>query len=432
MTGVEAVSNGVNAFYKPRVRHAHGTLAAIVIILGLLLLGIADVAQAYGVMAMDQSKEGYQSVLSQLVGAVYGYGRGWFYYVTIGSVLAVLCLSANTSFVDFPRLCHLVAQDGFLPRPFTIPGRRLIYSVGILFLAVGAGSLLAAFGGITDRLIPLFAIGAFLSFTLSQAGMAAHWRHALHRGDQHDLRGAWAKLSINGFGAVATGLALAIILAAKFKEGAWLTIIVIPCAVGPLRSVRRYYDDVDRQVLRGSRRRIDLRHHAPPVVLVPIKQWDRLARKALEYALRVSPDVIALHVTALEGPDAEEQEGKLRAEWRKFAEQPAIEAAMTPPRLHIVSSEFRGITAPVLRAVQDARRRYPDCAVTVILPELIEGRWWGYLMHANRERRLRVRLLRYGGPNVVVSSVPWQLRPADPAQAIAEEEPAAVSPRAAR
>ena len=170
---MEAVSNGVNAFAEPKVRHAHGTLATIVIILGLLLLGIAHVARGYGVMAMDQTQEGYQSVLSQLAGAVSG--RGWFYYVTIGSVLAVLCLSANTSFVDFPRLCHLVAEDDFLPHPFAVPGRRLVYSVGILFLAAGAGGLLTVFGGITDRLIPLFAVGAFLSFTLSQAGMAAHW-----------------------------------------------------------------------------------------------------------------------------------------------------------------------------------------------------------------------------------------------------------------
>ena len=136
MTGVEAVSNGVSSFREPKVRHAHGTLAAIVIILGLLLLGVAHVAQSYGVMAMDQNRDDYQSVLSQIVSAVYG--RGWFYYVTITSVLAVLCLSANTSFVGFPRLCHLVAESGFLPRAFAIPGRRLVYSVGILFLAAGS------------------------------------------------------------------------------------------------------------------------------------------------------------------------------------------------------------------------------------------------------------------------------------------------------
>jgi amino acid transporter len=419
MTGVEAVSNGVSAFQEPKVRHAHGTLVAIVIILGLLLLGIAHIAQAYGVTAMDQTKPGYQSVLSQLVGAVYG--RGWFYYVTIGSVLAVLCLSANTSFVDFPRLCHLVAEDGFLPRPFAVAGRRLVYSIGILFLTAGAAGLLIMFGGITDRLIPLFAVGAFLSFTLSQAGMAAHWRRAAHRGS----RSRQAKLAINGLGAVATGIALAIILAAKFIEGAWLTVIVIPCTIILLRAVRRYYDEIDRQVLRGSHRRVDLRHHAPPVVLVPIKRWDRLARKAVEYALRLSPDVTALHVTNLEGPDVEEQT-RLRQEWHEFVERPALQMGLAPPKLRLLSSEFRSMTAPLLRAIQDAKRRSPERPVTVILPELMEGRWWGYLMHTNRERRLRACLLRDGGQNVIVSSVPWQLRPADPAHVIAEEEPTAA------
>ncbi|MBV9735211.1 MAG: APC family permease [Acidisphaera sp.] len=427
MTGVEAVSNGVNAFRDPKVRHAHGTLAAIVIILGLLLLGIAHVAQAYGVMAMDQTKEGYQSVLSQIVGAVYG--RGWFYFVTIGSILAVLCLSANTSFVDFPRLCHLVAEDGFLPRPFAVPGRRLVYSVGILFLAGGAAGLLTAFGGITDRLIPLFAVGAFLSFTLSQAGMAAHWWAALsgrrkpdEGSSQHSTGLDRAKLVINGLGAVATGLALAVILAAKFLEGAWLTVLVVPCTIALLRAVRRYYDGIDRQILRDRHRRIDLRRHTPPVVLVPIKRWDRLARKALEYALRLSPDVTALHVMALEGPDAEDHQQTLRTEWQECVEEPARQSGLPPPRLEFVRSEFRSMTAPLLRTIQDVQRRSPGRPVTVILPELVDGRWWGYLMHVNRERRLRARLLR-DAPNVVVSSVPWQLQAARPEQAIAEEEP---------
>lgn len=441
MTGVEAVSNGVNAFAEPKVRHAHGTLAAIVVILGLLLLGIAHVAQGYGIMAMDQTKDGYQSVLSQIVGAVYG--RGWFYYVTIGSVIAVLCLSANTSFVDFPRLCHLVAEDGFLPRPFAVPGRRLVYSVGILFLALGAGALLILFGGITDRLIPLFAVGAFLSFTLSQAGMAAHWWRDLTGGSKgaggapsegrtggHASR---AKLGINALGAGATGTALLVIVAAKFMEGAWLTLIVIPCTIVFLRAVRRYYDQVDAQVLRGRHRAIDLRHRDPPLVLVPIKQWDRLARKALEYALRLSPDITALHVTDLDGPDAEDQADRLRKDWAEFVERPAKQKNLEPPRLQLVSSQFRSMTAPLLRAIQDAEQQAPERPIAVILPELVEGRWWGYLMHTNRERRLRARLLRHGGRNVVVSSVPWQLQGADPATGIAEEEPTVeVSPQRAR
>ncbi|HYZ63447.1 MAG TPA: APC family permease, partial [Acetobacteraceae bacterium] len=158
MTGVEAVSNGVGAFKDPAVKYAHRTLAVICIVLGVLLLGIAYLARAYGIEAMDQTAPGYQSVISQLVGAVWG--RGWLYWLTIGSVLAVLCLSANTSFVGFPRLCRMVASDGYLPKAFALPGRRLVYTAGVLFLAGGAGGLLLVFGGITDRLIPLFAIGA--------------------------------------------------------------------------------------------------------------------------------------------------------------------------------------------------------------------------------------------------------------------------------
>jgi amino acid transporter len=213
MTGVEAVSNGVNAFREPAVRHAHATLSAIVVVLAFLLAGIAHLAAAYGVGAMDQTKPDYQSVLSQLTHAVYGAGR--FYYVAIGSVLAVLCLSANTSFVGFPRLCFLIARDGFLPRGFAVPGRRLVYFVGVIFLALGAGALLIGFGGITDRLIPLFAIGAFLSFTLSQAAMAAHWWHFIRSGEAHGYASP-AELLINAGGAIATGIALAIIVVAKF------------------------------------------------------------------------------------------------------------------------------------------------------------------------------------------------------------------------
>jgi amino acid transporter len=210
-------------------------------VLGLLLLGIAYLAHSYGVTAMDQTQDNYQSVLSQLVGAVWG--RDWVYFVTIGSVLAVLCLSANTSFVGFPRLCRQVASDGYLPKAFAMPGRRLVYTVGVLFLTGGAGGLLAAFGGITDRLIPLFAVGAFLSFTLSQAGMAAHW----HReGRRHADR---VRLWINGLGALATGVALVIILLAKFTEGAWLIIIIVPLTLALLKFTRNYYVSLDRQLL---------------------------------------------------------------------------------------------------------------------------------------------------------------------------------------
>src|SRR5205814_8539231 len=217
MTGVEAVSNGVSAFRDPTVKHAHRTLTWIVLILGLLLAVISYFAPVYRVGAMDQTHPGYQSVLSQLAGAIVG--RGVLYFTAIGSLLAVLCLSANTSFVDFPRVCRLVARDGYLPRAVAMPGRRLVYSVGILWLAATAGLLLTVFGGITDRLIPLFAVGAFMAFTLSQLGLSFHWAHR---------PGNRPRLWINGTGAAGTGAALAVILSAKFLEGAWITVLVIP------------------------------------------------------------------------------------------------------------------------------------------------------------------------------------------------------------
>jgi hypothetical protein len=326
-------------------------------------------------------------------------------------------------------LCHLIARDGFLPRAFAIPGRRLVYSVGVLFLTVGSGGLLIAFGGITDRLIPLFAIGAFLSFTMSQAGMAAHWWHAMHR-RQPDTAArrprayaSPAKLAINSSGAVATGIALGIILVAKFTEGAWLTIIVIPCTLLLLRAIRRYYDEIDRQILTGSQRAVDLSDPSPPVALVPIKRWDRLSRNAVEYARHLTPDITALHVTTLEGPEADREQSTLKQEWKEFVEEPARRAGLSPPRLILMASQFRSVVAPLLKGVQYVETHLPGRRVIVVLPELVEGSWWGYLMHGHRERRLRAKLLRFGGTDIGVISVPWQLTPAGPKEGIAEEEP---------
>jgi len=414
MTGVEAVSNGVGAFKEPTVKYAHRTLAAICIVLGLLLLGVAYLARSYGVTAMDQTADGYQSVLSQLVGAVWG--RNWLYYVTIGSVLAVLCLSANTSFVGFPRLCRLVASDGYLPKAFAVPGRRLVYTAGVLFLAAGAGGLLVAFHGITDRLIPLFAVGAFLSFTLSQAGMAAHWQREA-RG--HVDRG---RLWINGLGAVATGAALAIILVAKFTEGAWLTILIIPLTLMLLKLTRRYYRDQERQVLEGSRRSMDLRDHAPPSVLIPLERWDRMAHRAVHMATRLSPDVVALHLTDLDGPDADRHETRLRGEWARFVERPAAAAGLSPPQLAIETSPYRSVLAPLLREVAALRRRCPGRPVLVVLSELTGGRWWEAVLHTRRTQRLRTQVLRHGGPDVSVLIVPWQLEAPETERAIVKEE----------
>ena len=416
MTGVEAVSNGVGAFKAPAVRYAHRTLLTISFVLGLLLLGIALLARSYGVMAMDQSADGYQSVISQLVGAVWG--RGIAYDVTIASVLAVLCLSANTSFVGFPRLCRSVAADGYLPKAFAVPGRRLVYTAGVLFLTVGAGALLAGFGGITDRLIPLFAVGAFLSFTLSQAGMAVHWRREGRGGADR------TRLWVNGAGALATGAALAIILAAKFTEGAWLTVLVIPLAFVLLKLTRRYYRDLERQVLVGSRRALDLTDHAAPAVLIPLERWDRMAQRAVAVAARLLPDVVALHLTDLDGPDGDEQEDRLRGEWDRFVAGPARASGLPAPVLVIESSPYRSVLAPLLRQVAALRGRCPGRPILVVVSELVGGRWWEAALHTRRAQRLRMQILKDAGADVSVLAVPWQLDPPDVQSVMAEEEPA--------
>ncbi len=239
LTGVEAVSNGIMAFRKPCVVHAQRTLTAIIAILAVMLLGIAFLCKAYGIGATEPEGPGYQSTLSQLTAAVIG--RGVFYYITIGSVLAVLALSANTGFADFPRLCRIIAMDDFLPRVFAHRGRRLVYSHGIVVLAVLAGLLLIAFGGITDHLIPLFAVGAFLAFTLSQAGMVMHWY-------REGGPGARTSLLINGLGALSTGGALAVVLVSKFLHGAWIMVVLIPAILFFFYWVRRHYQCVAREV----------------------------------------------------------------------------------------------------------------------------------------------------------------------------------------
>jgi amino acid transporter len=400
MTGVEAVSNGVSAFRQPTVKNAHRTLTVIVAVLALLLGGIAYLARAYGVCAMEQDKPGYQSVLSQLTGAVAG--RGWLYYTAIGSVLVTLCLSANTSFVGFPRLSRLIAQDGFLPRGFAVVGRRLVYSVGIVFLAIAAGLLLVAFRGITDRLIPLFAVGAFLAFTLSQAGMVMHWRK--ERANASAGR-SHVRLWVNGVGGAATGVALVIILAAKFTEGAWITILAIPALLVLFKLVNRHYQRVERQV--EARRPLDLDHNQPPVVLVPTRGWDKLTGKALRFAMWLSTDVIAIHLSNLSGEEAEEDAERVRREWAEDVEAPARRHGVPAPRLVVAQSPYRRFVRPLLEEIDKLHEEFPERLVAVVVPEVVETRWWQFLLHRRKPARLRSALLKRGDHRVVVINVPW-------------------------
>src|ERR1017187_337536 len=288
LTGVEAVSNGVQAFRKPVVPAARATLTAIIAILIVLLGGIALLLRYYGIMATDPGAAGYQSVLSMLTAAVAG--KGIFYDVTMFSVLLVLCLSANTSFADFPRLCRMVARDDYLPHSLTTRGRRLVFSQGIWALAILAALLLILFGGVTDRLIPLFAVGAFLAFTLSQAGMVGHLRKNAKGG--HAAGGIF----INALGALATGLTLMVIVVAKFAEGAWVVVLLLPMLLMFMGRIRRHYQAANEEVaLKGKKVELHTEYMGPPIVLVPVDRWNAATEKALQFALSLSPDVEAVH-----------------------------------------------------------------------------------------------------------------------------------------
>jgi hypothetical protein len=391
MTGVEAVSNAVPAFREPRVSNAQRTLTAIVVILAGLLAGIAYLARAYGIMAMDQTKPGYQSILSLLVQAVFG--RGAFYYVTIASVLAVLCFSANTSFAGFPRLCRLIAEDKYLPSALANVGRRLVYSGGIVVLTILSALLLIVFDGITDRLIPLFAIGAFGAFTLSQAGMVMHWRRVRGRGYR-------SSLAVNAIGAVATAIALGIIIVAKFAEGAWISLVLIPGMLVLFYGVRRHYDSVARQI--AIAKPLDLGSLDMPVVVIPVSGWNSITEKALRLGLTISKEVVALHVVT-----DEEKCTALQKCWMELAEAPARAAGFPPPKLVTIESPYRRLFKPILDYVDTLT---PSRHVAVIIPDLVERRWWEYTLHNHRGDVLRTLLLLRGNARVVVISVPWYLK----------------------
>lgn len=400
MTGVEAVSNGVSAFKEPTVKNAHRTLSSIVLLLAILLGGIAYLVKFYGIYAMDQSKPGYQSVISQLAQAVVGHGI--FYYIVIASTLAVLSLAANTSFSGFPRLCRQLAHDRFLPVRFELPGRRLVYTAGILLLAFAAGALLVLFNGITDALIPLFAIGAFTAFILSQAGIAVYWwrqRHAKGHGWFH-------RLIINGFGVVLTTVALVIIIMTKFLSGAWITLVAIPLLFVFLWKVKTYYTTIERKIASGP---LQFRYQSAPVVLVLFQNWDELTAKALKFAMRLSGDITAIRLTALEGPDGDENEAQLRTEWRTNVEVPAVQAGFKTPRLLLIKSQYRRFMEPLVELVHEIENREPERTIAILIPEMVMLHWWDYFLQSYRTRNLRSVLFKEGSSRTVIIDVPWHV-----------------------
>jgi hypothetical protein len=333
-------------------------------------------------------------VLSLLVAAVVG--RGVFYYVCMGAVLSVLALSANTGFADFPRLCRLVAQDGFLPRIFASRGRRLVYSSGIYVLTVLSGLLLIVFGGITDRLIPLFAVGAFLAFTLSQAGMVAHWiRAGGHPGRVRNL-------AINGVGALATAVTLVVVLVAKFVEGAWVTVLLIPAMLAVFGAVRRHYRSVALEILNAAP--LDVANIQPPIVVLPISAWTKMSQKGLRFALKLSPDIFAVQVRA--GGAGEDD---LTTHWDDYVEHPAMRAGLAIPQLVTIESPYRHVFNPLLVYILEMKRQHPDRQIAVLIPELVARHWYHHLLHNKRAAMLKALLLVRGDEDIVVINVPWYL-----------------------
>ena len=390
MTGVEAVSNGVMAFRDPTCKNAKTTLTIIIALLAVLLAGIALLCRAYGIAATPPDAPGYESVLSILTRAVMGHG--WFYYLTIGSVLLVLALSANTAFADFPRLTRAIALDNYMPHVFLLRGRRLLYSWGIYVLVALTALLLIVFRGVTDRLIPLYAIGAFMAFTLSQAGMVMHWK----RQGKARLR-----MFVNGLGAVATGITTLVVLVAKFAEGAWITALLIALMILLMRAVNRHYVEVAREV--DLDRPIAPAEVTEPIVVLPIDRWSRISEKALSFALSMSNDIRCIHVVT-----AGESDSFCDA-WEADIAKPLREAGKCVPRLIKLRSPYRYILQPVVDYVLSVERETDLKKVCVLVPELVVRHWWENLLHNRRSDLLKVILLVRGNRRIVVVNIPWYL-----------------------
>lgn len=394
LTGVEAVSNGVQAFRDDRVKNARLTLAVIIAALAIMLAGIGYLVKAYSIVATDPNASNYQSVLSMLIAAVSG--RGIFYYVAISSVLLILIFSANTAFADFPRVCRFIAENGYLPVSFANRGRRLVYTEGILVLAFVTGALLIGFGGITDRLIPLFAIGAFLAFTMSQAGMVAHWRR------ERRAPGARRSMLVNAIGAIATGITVLIVVVAKFTEGAWITVIAIPSLLAFMYAVHRHYRKILRQIV--VKTPLSVEREPAPMMVIPITSWTKISKGALHCAMTLSPDVKVLHVAEEDKPD------EFCQHWAELVEQPAKAAGCSIPELIILKSPFRFVVTPIVNYVLELAKQHPRRRVITVIPELMERRWYHYFLHTQRAALLKAQLLMQGNDRISVLNIPWYLK----------------------
>ncbi len=384
LTGTEAVSNGVPAFKPPEWRHAQMVLIMMGAFFGSIFLGMSFLAGQLGILP-DPSEQ--ETVISQLTRTLVGEGTSYHYLVQISTAL-LLVLAANTAFADFPRLSSILARDRFLPRLFAFRGDRLAFTTGIVLLSVIAAALILAFGGSVTNLIPLYTVGVFVAFTLSQAGMVRHWWKL-----RHEERGWRARAAINGLGAVTTGIVAIEVGISKFALGAWMVLLLVPLLIAMMWAIRQHYRRLEGA--RGPETPL-LPEEVVVRAVVPISALGVQARQALAYARAIAPDdrhVVAVHVTD-NVADAEQ----LQRQWQEW--QSGVE-------LIIIESPFRSLTGPLLAYVDALKETYPGDTVTVVLPEYVPSRWWEHLLHNQTALRVKAALLFH--PGIVVANVPYHL-----------------------
>lgn len=388
LTGTEAISNGVPAFKKPEARNARLTLISVGFILAALFAGITLLTLTYGIVP---DPTGATTVIGNIAKRTFTGPFSFMYPVFQVSILLILTLAANTSFADFPRLSSLLARDNFLPHQFAFRGDRLAFSTGIIFLALLASLLDVAFSGNTIHLIDLYAVGVFISFTLSQAGMVMHWWRL--RGQQSHWR---RSILINGLGALTTLLVATVITLSKFLLGAWVVVLLIPLLVLMFLGIHRHYTRVER--IRTSNlptRPAAIQH----LFIIPIAGLDRVSVQSLAYARSIAGRVIAVHV-AIDEEDAR----RVQKAWNQWTRQVLDEEKL---ELVIIDSPYRSLNAPLLAYIDAVHELYLDMTLTVLLPEFVVAHWWEHLLHNQTALRLKAALLFR--PGIVVTNMPQHL-----------------------
>jgi amino acid transporter len=376
MTGTEAISNGVSAFKKPSAKNAASTLGWMAAILAAFFLGTSYLARHYGVMPTAS-----ETILSQLGRHIFG--GGWLYFSLQYATFAILVLAANTAFADFPRLSGILANDRYMPRQLAARGDRLAFSNGIITLALLAMLLVMLFHGDTSALIPLYAIGVFLCFTVSQYGMVKRWLRTKAPGWR------W-KATLNGLGALATAVVTVIQVATKFTHGAWVVVIIIPLIILLLRAIHRHYETFAKDVKFDGQSPILPLHHT---VVVPVNSITKAAAGALVYATTISDEVIALYVEV----DKRYTED-IRREWEEWDIGVPLE---------VLPSPYRSVLRPLVEYVENLRMVSPGELVTIVVPEIVPRKWWEHLLH--NKTALYIRTAFLFKPNVVVTAVPYLL-----------------------